>query len=863
MDKLEYREKLEELTSYVNDRDYEKALPIVESIDWKRVKSVKTLSMVADVYDAVKQYEDAQRILKLALSRSTIGRNVLSRLVENSLKLNNVEEAEDYFDRFVKAAGDDNVRYLLQYKIFKAKKAPLKAQIAVLEEYRDKEYTEKWAYELATLYDLDGDRDKCVAACDDLILWFGEGKYVLKAMDLKLKYQPLSSEQKKAYANVRSGGTKDAGSESGKESGKKAEKRKEKETAGAESKAKETEESISEASRGEANRTVNKDNLKKSIRTIFQGIREDTLYKEKDSETARLDNTVPLDMLNISELEPETADETVISVTGNPETIVSMPKQENIKRAETSSKVRDFDLNALLEETAGSLSEAVTSGDFSQNNTVQGVSEKAEPTAEEVEEFREAIKTVAGEDFIEEPEQTEPEQDIPEVEEDTESIRQEKARRRSMDDRIAAILSSIEEPEKPSKKIDEAEFGQEAQEAGESGKTDGVSGDNESAGWNNVSGAAEKNAEKRGTDSEKKTGPAGGAHSDTDSMDEADVKTAGTGTAASSSEKNSGAGDGSDKPRKPVYNEELEIPDLEETPKQKLAGSRTINLDKVGQNTVPISLDELLKAETPEERRIRILNKALPTRMNDEQRKTFTYFARIPGMDSQILEAINSVYAHAGEHTSKHGNIGVMGARGTGKSKLTENLVITMCRDLQMPSAKIARINGENMNRKDPADVVKKMSGGFLMIEDCSRMTEDTVNRLSQAMEFRTDCMILILEDEKAAMRAFLKQYPDFAKKIDTVINIPVFTNDELVTFARTYATENDCDIDDMGVLALYTIIGDKQSFEEPMTIAKVKTIMDGAIASAKSNTGRRFGRRKRKMTNGLTTIQEKDFEGN
>jgi Cdc6-like AAA superfamily ATPase len=249
--------------------------------------------------------------------------------------------------------------------------------------------------------------------------------------------------------------------------------------------------------------------------------------------------------------------------------------------------------------------------------------------------------------------------------------------------------------------------------------------------------------------------------------------------------------------------------------------------------------------------------------MNDDQRKIFTYFARIPGMDNQILSAMTAVYQHADEHTSSHGNLAVMGAEGSGKSKLTQDLILAMCLDLGMDAAKVARISGYEMNSKDPARVVSKISGGFLMIEECSEMNDETVASLSKAMDFRTDRMILIIEDEKAAMRGFLKKHPEFAGKIEKVISIPIFTNDELITFARTYAEENQCKIDDMAVLALYTIIGNNQSYEEPMTIARVKSLIDRAITHArKGQKHRGRGRRGRESSSRLV-LQEKDFETN
>ena len=212
-------------------------------------------------------------------------------------------------------------------------------------------------------------------------------------------------------------------------------------------------------------------------------------------------------------------------------------------------------------------------------------------------------------------------------------------------------------------------------------------------------------------------------------------------------------------------------------------------------------------------------------------------------------------------HTSKQGNLGILGAPGTGKSQLSQGLMVAMCKDLELDAAKIARISGASMNQKDPAKIVARMSGGFLIIEDASLMNEETVEQLNRAMEFRTDCMILIIEDEKADMRAMLKKYPEFARKFDKVISIPVFTNDELVTFARTYASENGYKMDEMGILALYTMIGNNQSERDPMTISKVKEIMDKAMAHAGKGSKKRGRRKKNRNTDELIVLQEKDFE--
>ena len=268
-----------------------------------------------------------------------------------------------------------------------------------------------------------------------------------------------------------------------------------------------------------------------------------------------------------------------------------------------------------------------------------------------------------------------------------------------------------------------------------------------------------------------------------------------------------------------------------------------------------------LERETPEEKRQRILNNTRPERLTAEQKQLFSYFAKVPGMDDQILDAIHGAYEYASEKTSHRGNIAIMGSHGTGKTRLSEGLVKAICKELGLKAVKYANLDASDINRKDPATIISKMAGGFLLIERASFMTPEMIEKLSQAMDFRTDSMILLIEDDKANMRKMLADYPEFAEKFENVISIPVFTNDELVTFARTYARENGFRMDEMGVLALYTMIGDNQKEDEPITIGKVKEMVDGAIRKA---SGVKLGRKLSKRhtdADGRILLYEKDFD--
>ena len=978
MDKVEYQQKLEELTALVKEKKDAEALAIADSIDWRRVKSVKTLNMVADVYERCGNYEKEKDILTIAHTRTSIGRGVLARLVETCLKLGQVEQAEKYYREFAKVAQNDTSRYVLQYELYKAKNAPLDAQIAVLEEYREREYTERWAYELAELYARAGENEKCIDACDDLILWFSEGEYVLQAMELKKKYEPLNETQQAIYTRERDAQIERARREAAEKAAReKAEAeriaREKAEAEAAEKAAREKAEA--EAAEKAAREKAEAEAAEKAARekaeaeAAEEAAREAEAAKDGTAVTEEAgavgapsfprptpaEYEVPLDIpvdegTIVSEVAVEAevpeaeAPETELPVTDLPEAGFVEPKAPEAEEpeivAQKEARVRPTgpeDLKNRVLRTLHSVFGGVTRGadedDFPEalDDERETVSMFADGPDEKDLKVRELLPDDVGsepilsdrrsagddrdldpEDILEVVEINEPQQqtDVSEAEtvEDSESPASETEPEESetaVDSGIpgedtepgegdagAEVITDAvpveDPPQEESFDLDSFlsetanAFSDELSVGSYKGTTDeepirldedSNTAEEEAAAA--MPGPAAQGAQEKMTAAESIQAAIDGAEpasADTQAAEKTEEKaeeiaekTAEEAVENAEDVENAEAVVIEEKKepekKKPHYIEELEIPDEDEpTPEERK--SHTIPFATIGQNTVPISLEQILSEETPEEQRIRILNKTRPTRMNEEQRRIFTYFARIPGMDSQILEAISGVYRHAGERTSLHGNIGIMGARGTGKSRLSEGLVVTMCRDLDLTAAKVARITGDELNTKDPAKIASVMNGGFLMIEDISHTTEETLNKLNQAMEFRTDCMVVIIEDEKNDMRAFLKDHPVFAAKFDKLISIPVFTNDELVTFARTYAAENDCQLDDLGILALYTKIGNMQSEEKPVTISEVRDLVDRAIDRA--SKGRRRNKRGgllRGDTARMVILHEKDFD--
>lgn len=782
LDKAEYQSKLEQLTSLANKEDYKGALEIVESVDWRRVKSIRTLSMVADVYEANKMYPEANDILLLAYDRSSIGKGILYRLVEVSVKMQDFESAEEYYEEFVSAAPHDTSRYLLRYKILRGQQAPLDEQIKVLEAYKEAEFTERWNYELALLYSKNGQIRQCVDTCDELELWFSEGKYVTKALELKMKYEPLTPSQKSKYENGGAASsekevgsllnrmdqagaaiTQDAGAQEmaaarETEAGKKAEP------------------APSYTAPTFLGNTVDLHNeLIKSIRNVFPDVKKTAQAEQEVSEPEENRE----EDYDVRELEPENmdvevapqpdADKTILT---RPETVKKeTPKAEAVKeeepetaeKPEETSSADDLDLDALFQETAASLSDEIAHDSvlekaLEEEQTEESLAEKT------VEESQTAEPVKKPEEPLEKQPETVEQDDVAESEKEESPIRRLEDLEKTMEIPEPVIVQpedlDMEIPQEPSQE-------------------------------------AAKDATK--------------------------------------------------------------VMTVENT------ADRTIEMpsDVRKEETVPMSIEEVLREETPEERRMRILNDTQPEKLNDEQKALFTYFAKVPGMDQQILDAMHGVYHYAGDRTSRHGNIAIMGGYGTGKTRLSEGLVRAICVDLKIPATKMARLDAAELNRKDPAQVVAKLAGGFLLIERAGLMYPETIEKLSKAMDFRTDSLILIIEDEKTSMRGMFHNYPEFAKKFETVISIPVFTNDELVTFARTYARENGYKMDEMGVLALYTQIGDNQKEGEPMTITNVKDMVDKAIAHAEKGT-RKLGRkvsRKHRDSDDRVILYEKDFD--
>ena len=1110
MDKTEYRMKLDEINSLVDAQDYEGALQIADTIDWRRVKSIRTLCMVADIYEVNGKLESSMKMLQLAYKRSSVGKMILYRLVELCLKMGRSDDAVSYYNEYLETASNDTSKYILKYKILKAQNAPLDDQIQVLEEYREREYTERWVYELAKLYKRAGKEHKCVETCDDLILWFGEGKYVTKAMELKMTYTPLTVSQREKYEKaVPSPGTGQPFSEKKTEpasvkipltsehAGNAASlamhtaaaaaedvSRQDKDGETLEAKAEPSEKGSADADTRMGTHTSADDSrpvpqvdtgkirensvqlqerLAKSFQEVLSGINRsravasmENLGKAAGTEPLKMPEEENISDYQVKDLKPERSGEDKISgekgeaIAHRTERPAAPAKVKTEKPEDKEiTSVKDVDLEALFAETSSMIAETIGAAQLEagsetekaavlEENTeaeetpavqAEGVQTEAPADAEESteteetavpEESAETEETAVPEESVEAEEAEVPEEsadaenavedvaadeeEIPQNPEDFSDIEAalaqaaqgfmeeteqeaepsaaetvevsgeadaadldaerameafaasldslsdgetdkaaEQAEEGSVSETEELPVSEEEVPEETTESADDAEEAAmaafeaalnldtdlsheetseeadnlDAEEEREIADEESLE-DEESGGDPFLSavsgntGELDIEAQLRavlGGQEEKKGGEiqeddlartlfgseeTENGQEETDSLEEElsqeEILEEVPAEEDSSQEEEAGEAEyeevltdlpeeediSAESAETPAEqedssgDEEMDFtPDIDldivlEANKEKEEEQEQLNIDMLleeaeAEPEMPATIPE---GETPEEKRIRIMNATRPDRLTDQQKKLFSYFAKIPGMDQQILDALNGAYSHSGERTSHRGNIAIMGSHGTGKSRLGDGLVKALCKELGLPAAKYARLDASDMNSKDPARVVAKLSGGFLLIERAGHMSADTISKLSKAMDFRTDSLIVIIEDDKTSMRRMLAEYPEFAEKFATVISIPVFTNDELVSFARTYARENGYRMDEMGVLALYTLIGNNQREDEPITVGKVKEMVDGAIRRA--GGGLKLGRKISKRhtdEEGRIYLYEKDFD--
>ena len=861
LDKEEFRIKLEEINRLVEKKNYKDAMEVVDSIDWRRVKNVHTLCVVGEIYAANKRYDDSREIFLLAYHRAPIGRNILYRLIEVSLKMKDIDEAMEYYDEFLEVAPNDSTQYVLKYKIRKAEQAPLEEQIRILEDYKEKEFTERWSYELAKLYYQNGDTKKCLDLCDEMVLWFSDGKYVMKALDLKSRMGMLTGSEKEKYDRQFIPKLKTV---------------EESEELKAESPSEENTESAA-VSEDDApviesvdidERDVNgaeslQEKISKGIRDIFTGKKKEAdndLTKEEEETPAEAvqeemikDISSEAEPTNVPELEPEDA---IIPPPKTPGTSVFSTIEEKIENV-TEQEIQKEEQGNSEEAAEDELPDVVIENVEEEEDVPAVEEETAEaeeiPTVEEETAEAEEIPTV--EEETAEAEETKlPELEIPEAmknvgmenplhteipkapniclpgaeDDDTQDFEF------NLEDMIleAATAQGIEIPKEPI--VEEKTPVQEVTE--EESEDYMTEEDLRSAEEEFLNGPV------------KKEKPEEEIYDDLDSYEMED-----------DSYEDFGEEDGyEDEDITELEDEDFFTDQYEETIKPSRSSGKKSESRKARKAELEEEdMEQLLYTVEPKRKERDIIPRE--KKMTSEEEKLFTYFAKVPGLREQIVDALYDAQICASDKTSRTGNIIVMGGRETGKTRLISGLIPAICKQLNLEASKVAYVFADQINGKNIAEIVRKMSGGFLVIENANQLTKETVNQLNKAMEFRTDGLIVIIEDEKIGMRKLIARFPKFTSKFTSMINIPVFTNDELVNFAKIYTRENGYTIDQMAMLSLYNLISTNQKEDQPMNIGAVKDIIDGAISKSRGGL-RKLISKKKVNQDGYLVLYEKDF---
>lgn len=938
-----------QINKLVEAQDYKGAMQIVDSIDWRRVKNVRTLCVVGEIYAANKRYEESKEIFLLAYHRATIGKNILYRLIEVSLKMGQISEATEFFDEYREVAGNDNSQYILRYKIARAKNASLNEQIRILEEYKEKEFTERWSYELAKLYYKAGDKQKCLDLCNEMILWFNDGNYVMKALDLKQRMGVLTGEEKEKYEQ------RFIPKLIPPEKAKEIRESKETETAGES----EYEESrpVTDTIQVDDERDLNsaetfQEKISKGIRDIFGGhkkaaeepedMEEDVQDESEDSteeeaedvqegeetpeeetaateESAESEETDSEDteeeipesedgeellssgIENLSggtaelkaEIQKEAAEPVQTTEQELSQSVAEIMKASQEKESEEPSGVPlneegkpDFSAtirmpqlkipksminvdpeNASAAAKIPDASEIFGSIDEIAAEVAKDKETKAETEEEQEFNLEDTILAAATEQGIDIPEEEKsPDVQMSDVTEETDDeddldivadeFVPEEPDAADIEDIMAQISAQQAEDAKQSERErtrvpdlildeDEEPVTEEDMQAAEAEFLNGPAG---------VSKPVEEDAFE---DIEELTDmPEELSLDEAVSEDDAAEKTA---------EKLDDVAT--------VVEEETPLDEEEEYSTDDVSAQSEAEDDEeddfISSLTEDMEEDDSEEELTEEEQLERFIEDIQPEidpntiisrkrQLTDEEKQLFTYFVAVPGMKEQLLDVLCDVQTGAADHTSQTGNVIVMGGRETGKTRLISSLIPAICKELNIEASKVAYIFAEDLNGKNIAEIASKLAGGFLVIENANQLSQETADELDEVMNGNTKGMIVILEDEKIGMRKLIARYPKLAKKFTSMINIPVFTNDELVNFAKVYTMENGFRIDQMGMLALYNLIGVNQKEDQPMCIGTVKTMLDNAMAKAQGGLFKRS--KKRVDRDGFTVLLEKDF---
>ena len=858
MDKYEYRAKTEQMLAYAEQKSYQKAMSIADTIDWRKVKNTAMLSTVSEIYENAGELGKARDTLFIAYDKAPSSRKVVYRLGIISLKLGHFDEAADCYEEFVKLAPKDPNQYILRYKILKAQKAPVKEQIEALEDFKHSEYVEKWAYELARLYAEAGMTSECLDECDDLILWFSEGTYVYQAMELKMKYKPLTPLQQEKYDHRNDGiGRKDS-------SKRKPSFRKSKERPAPNPR-------IADKVRKDVHVTDSIDlpDLPEPMaRTHASEPEAESQPKTRIRSTSDISTTISGASLSDAlkagvavasgAVAPESAsDDSQMTGKMKIEEILAnweATQRENAKILEKSQEEAEKE-KALREkkkeeeEEVLGATKPILSDDIRKLMEQLENGEEPEITDEDAEDFvddEEDEATESPEDSSKEASDTDEEdpeendfEEIVDSEEDDESdaVYDEEAEYEDEDD------SEYDDEEEYEDEDDSEYDDDEEYEDEDDSEYDEEEYEDEDEDDYQIDDELDED-HKEDFDFEKESALDIDDHdSDEDDSDFADLD----------SFEDEEELDSSDD----YLDLEFDEKPAPEPKKETSKSAQTPDIDEVLEIEEP-SEDEITERMGKFDTGFVVQGRydlsatseiGLKLGLTEEQKQLFSYFVPIRGVSEQLVEILDNDKRCRNRYgTSRTGNILILGRKGSGKTVLAVDIVKAIQKQRRLKQGKVAIVTGDSLNKKDIGSIIDKLNGGALIIEKASKMNDRTIRELNDMMDEQTGELLFLLEDQKKPLERMFASHREFKRKFTSRLELPVFINDELVTFGQTYAKENGYRIDEMGILALYSRIDMMQREDHAVTVAEVKEIMDEAIshsqkANVKHLVKRVFGR--------------------
>ena len=794
MDKYEYNIKLDQIKVLLQEGKKEEAAELADSINWNKIKNVNALIKAGEVYEKVGRYEDSRDILLNAYDRSPIGRTIIYRLAEVAIKMKDFEGAQEYYDEFVDIAPHDNQRYILKYNIKKAQDATYEELIPILEEFKEQEYAEEWAYELAYLYHKAGMIDKCIDACDELILWFGDGPYVERALELKMLYQPLSKAQEEKYKQFRH-----------ERDGKTLIGATEMERAG---------EYVHDPvvipqvtlNPSRFNTTNLQEEIVKGIQQIIDATEKETVVGTMDN-IKKIAEEIPY--LQLPTEEELAAKESAVHI----ETDAEIDGSLKINFQELLGEESDGQISLVMKEKA-MLEQQITG-----QMTISEVLEEWEKTKR------------AAEIALQEAEQRKLESAKARALQEAEDIM----------DRLNDVIPKIE--------ANLAEDKIKTQETGILFKSMNSILDQE------IERLSTENAQIDSHLQEIASQEMALVEQPTLRMPKLNMTNLCSPLMTDSVVEESAV----------VTEVEHELPEVElETPVVEESAIEEQIVEEPKEDFVlpTIQLEEPIDLEEEKEESVEPVPMITLT---EEQKAIFSYFIPVKGMEQQLCKALAGIVSnYKGSAKTSTGNLVVQGSQGCGKTMLATSIVKVLQKECGHPNGKIGKIDGDALNKKDVQQLLRKVAGGCLIIENAGALNKDTALSLSLLLKQDTSGLLIIIEDSAVGINKLLSLEDSLAKMFTETVSVPIFSNDDLVVFAQSYADELGYVIDEMAILALHNSISNIEKYDQATTLEEVKEIIDDAIdREAHGGLRKAFNilTAKRYTDDDKIVLTEKDFE--